>query len=321
MRADVKSDDALGVLSQDFNGMIEGIESRNQEIVKARRELEVRVREVDISNRELSNALQRLKSTQQKLINNEKMASLGALVAGVAHEINTPVGVGVTASSTLLESTRSVSEKYKKGELTNSALLQYIEQATSAANIIMSNLDRAANLIQSFKQVAVDQSNSEVRLINLKEYLDQVLLSLNPQLRATKLKCEFYCPSALGVRSYPGALSQIITNLVMNAIVHAYEKDSEGILRLQVFEGESDDVCIQFSDDGKGISAENISRVWDPFFTTNRSGGGSGLGLHIVYNLVTQQLCGNIEIESDEGMGTTISLFLPRDVGGVTSYE
>jgi signal transduction histidine kinase len=321
LRADVKSDDALGVLSQDFNGMIEGIESRNQEIVKARRELEVRVREVDISNRELSNALQRLKSTQQKLINNEKMASLGALVAGVAHEINTPVGVGVTASSTLLESTRSVSEKYKKGELTNSALLQYIEQATSAANIIMSNLDRAANLIQSFKQVAVDQSNSEVRLINLKEYLDQVLLSLNPQLRATKLKCEFYCPSALGVRSYPGALSQIITNLVMNAIVHAYEKDSEGILRLQVFEGESDDVCIQFSDDGKGISAENISRVWDPFFTTNRSGGGSGLGLHIVYNLVTQQLCGNIEIESDEGMGTTISLFLPRDVGGVTSYE
>ena len=148
-----------------------------------------------------------------------------------------------------------------------------------------------------------------------------MLLSLNPQLRATKLKCEFYCPSALGVRSYPGALSQIITNLVMNAIVHAYEKDSEGILRLQVFEGESDDVCIQFSDDGKGISAENISRVWDPFFTTNRSGGGSGLGLHIVYNLVTQQLCGNIEIESDEGMGTTISLFLPRAVGGVTSYE
>lgn len=321
MRADVVATDTLGILSENFNSMIADIESRNHDIVQARRELEVRVREVDISNRELSTALQRLKSTQQQLINNEKMASLGGLVAGVAHEINTPVGVGVTAASTLLESTRSVSEKYNRGELTNSALLQYIQHATSAADIILGNLERAANLIQSFKLVAVDQSNSDVRYLVLKEYLGQVLVSLHPQLRKTALTCEFDCPADIGIRSYPGALSQILANFVMNAIVHAYEQDDSGKLLLRVYESDIDTVCICFSDDGKGIPPENIGRVWDPFFTTNRSGGGSGLGLHIVYNLVTQQLCGSIEIESQEGQGTMIRLFLPKDVGGVALYE
>ncbi|MEX1666273.1 sensor histidine kinase [Zhongshania arctica] len=321
IRADVISHDAFGALSENFNAMIADVESRNHEIVTARGELEVRVREVDISNRELSNALLRLKSTQQKLISNEKMALLGGLVAGVAHEINTPVGIGVTAASTLLESTNSVSKKYAQGQLTNSALLQYIKHATAAADIILGNLHRAASLIQSFKQVAVDQSASDVRTFDLKEYLSQVLLSLRPQLRKTNLKCEFDCPSDLEIRSYPGALSQIVTNFVMNAIVHAFEKDDEGTLLLQVSECEHDVICIRFSDDGRGISPENLTRVWDPFFTTNRSGGGSGLGLHIVYNLVTQKLFGNIEIESTEGEGTIISLFLGKDVGEVRSYE
>lgn len=321
IRADVISHDAFGALSENFNDMIADVESRNYEIVTARGELEVRVREVDISNRELSNALLRLKSTQQKLISNEKMALLGGLVAGVAHEINTPVGIGVTAASTLLESTNSVSKKYAQGELTNSALLQYIQHATSAADIILGNLDRAASLIQSFKQVAVDQSASDVRSFNLKDYLGQVLLSLRPQLRKTNLTCEFDCPNDLEIRSYPGALSQIVTNFIMNAIVHAYAKDDKGTLLLQFSECEHDVICIRFSDDGGGISPENLARVWDPFFTTNRSGGGSGLGLHIVYNLVTQKLFGNIEIESKEGEGTVISLFLGKDVGEVRSYE
>jgi signal transduction histidine kinase len=321
IRADVVTDDALGVLSENFNIMIADIETRNHEVASARRELEVRVREVDISNRELSSTLQKLRATQQKLINNEKMASLGGLVAGIAHEINTPVGVGVTAASTLLESTRSVSNKYERGELTNSSLLQYIEHATSAANIILGNLERAANLIQSFKQVAVDQSNSEVRQIELKNYLGQVLTSLNPQFRKTNLRYEFECPSGLSIRSYPGALSQIVTNFVMNAIIHGYQKGDSGKISLVVSSCDPEGVCICFSDDGKGISPENIGRVWDPFFTTNRGGGGSGLGLHIVYNLVTQQLCGNIEIESSLGKGTAIRLFLPMDVGKVVSYE
>jgi signal transduction histidine kinase len=321
IRADVISHDVFGVLSANFNDMIADIESQNYEVVTARSELEVRVREVDISNRELNNALLKLKSTQQKLISNEKMALLGGLVAGVAHEINTPVGIGVTAASTLLQSTNSVSKKYAKGELTNSALLEYIQHAISAADIILVNLDRAANLIQSFKLVAVDQSASDVRSFDLKEYLGQVLLSLRPQLRKTNLTCDFDCPSDLEIRSYPGALSEIVSNFIMNAIVHAYEKDDKGTLLLQVSECEHDVIRIRFSDDGRGISPENLARVWDPFFTTNRSGGGSGLGLHIVYNLVTQKLFGNIEIESKEGEGTIISLFLGKDIGEVRSYE
>ena len=321
IRSTVNSKDVLGELSQAFNDMISDIEVRNQDLVRARRELEVRVREVDISNRELSSTLQRLKTTQQQLINNEKMASLGGLVAGVAHEINTPVGVGVTAASTLIESTRSVGAKYERGELTNSALKQYISHATSAAEIILGNLERAASLIQSFKQIAVDQSNSEVRNINLKDYLSQVLVSLNPQLRKTYLRSELICPVDIEISSFPGALSQIVANFVMNSITHAYDEDEAGCLSIEVSENAKGEICIRYSDDGKGILPENISRVWDPFYTTNRTGGGSGLGLHIVYNLVTQQLCGNVEIESRLDHGTTISLFLPKDVGKVISNE
>lgn len=321
IRSKVNSNDALEKLSKTFNDMISDIEVRNQDLVRARSELEVRVREVDISNRELSTTLQRLKATQQQLINNEKMASLGGLVAGVAHEINTPVGVGVTAASTLSESTRSVGAKYDRGELTNSALKQYLSHATSAAEIILGNLERAANLIQSFKQIAVDQSNSEVRTINLNDYLSQVLVSLNPQLRKTKLRSELICPADIEISSYPGALSQIVANFVMNSIMHAYDEDETGCLSIEVNENTEGEICIRYSDDGKGILPENISRVWDPFYTTNRTGGGSGLGLHIVYNLVTQQLCGNVEIESRQDYGTTISLFLPKDVGKVISNE
>lgn len=321
LRSSVNSNDVLGELSQTFNDMISDIEVRNQDLLGARRELEVRVREVDISNRELSSTLQRLKSTQQQLINNEKMASLGGLVAGVAHEINTPVGVGVTAASTLIESTRSVGAKYESGELTNSALKQYISHATSAAEIILGNLERAANLIQSFKQIAVDQSNSEVRNINLNDYLGQVLVSLNPQLRKTNLHSELNCPADIEISSFPGAISQIVANFVMNSITHAYDKDEAGCLSIEVSENAKGEICICYSDDGKGILPENISRVWDPFYTTNRAGGGSGLGLHIVYNLVTQHLCGNIEIDSRQGHGTTICLFLPKDVGKVISNE
>ncbi|CAA0087164.1 Sensor protein ZraS [Zhongshania aliphaticivorans] len=321
VRADIEKNSVVGELPEYCNAMLASVESNNQDLLKAKEELELRVREVDVSNRELTLAMQKLRSTQKQLINNEKMASLGGLVAGVAHEINTPVGVGVTAASTLVESTRTASEKYRRGELTNSELLRYMKHATSASGIILDNLDRAANLIKSFKQVAVDQSTSEIRVLDVKEYIGQVLLSLHPQLSKTKVSCEFSCPDNIEIRSYPGAISQIVTNLVMNALVHAYDDGKAGCLSLKIYESDADWISMVFSDDGCGISPENLARVWDPFFTTNRNGGGSGLGLHIVYNLVTQQLCGSVDIKSRVLEGTTISFLLPKDVGKVAPYE
>ncbi len=321
LRAPKFADDEFGQLCDDFNDMIAGVARREQEVLAARRELELRVCEVDVSNRELSGTLQRLKQTQEQLINTEKMASLGALVAGVAHEINTPVGVGVTAASTLVGTTESAMRRYEEGSLTQSALTLYWEQSLSAGKMILGNLDRAASLIQSFKRVAVDQSNNEIRRFNLGEYLAEVLQSLSPQVGKAGLSYQLECEDELLIRSYPGALSQIVTNLVMNAISHAYPNGENGNLSLKVWASASGEIALKFTDDGVGIPAENLARVFDPFFTTKRGSGGSGLGLHIVYNLATQQLCGRINIDSELGIGSCISLFFPQDVGKVGFYE
>ena len=321
LRADKFAADEFGQLSDDFNELIADIERRDQEVLNARRELELRICEVDVSNRELSGTLQRLKQTQKQLIDNEKMASLGALVAGVAHEINTPIGVGVTAASTLRASTKIAKKEYESGSLTQSALLRYWEQSEAASTMILGNLERAASLIQSFKLVAVDQSSSDIRRFNLKEYLGEVLQSLYPQVRKAGLSSLLECEDDLIIHSYPGALSQIVTNLVMNAISHAYPNGESGQLSLKVWAAESGEICLQFKDDGVGIPAEHLARVCDPFFTTKRGSGGSGLGLHIVYNLVTQQLCGRIKIDSVVGEGSCVSLYFPPDVAKVGLYE
>ncbi|WP_373081256.1 sensor histidine kinase [Zhongshania sp.] len=321
LRANKYAEDEFGQLCDNFNDMIADVDCRDKEVLKARRELELRVCEVDVSNRELSGTLQRLKQTQQQLINTEKMASLGALVAGVAHEINTPIGVGVTAASTLQANTADAKRSYENGVLTQSALQLYWEQSLTASKMILGNLERAAGLIQSFKRVAVDQSNSEVRRFNLGEYLGEVMQSLYPQVKKAGLSYQLDCDQDLMVFSYPGAVSQIVTNLVMNAISHAFPNGESGHLHLKVWASESGEIALQFSDDGRGIPAEHLARVCDPFFTTKRGSGGSGLGLHIVYNLVTQQLCGRINIDSEVGKGSCVSLFFPPDVGKVGLYE
>jgi len=321
IRAEKFANDEFGELYDNFNDMIANVERRDREVLSARRELELRVCEVDVSNRELNGTLQRLKQTQQQLINTEKMASLGALVAGVAHEINTPIGVGVTAASTLKANTDEVQKRYQQGDLTQSVLQLYWEQTAAASQMILGNLERAAGLIQSFKLVAVDQSSSDVRRFNIKAYVNEVLLSVNPQIRKAGLECHLECEDDIFICSYPGALSQIVTNLVMNAIHHAYPEGETGHLSLKIQVLAGGEINLQFSDDGVGIPLENLSRVCDPFFTTRRGRGGSGLGLHIVYNLVTQQLCGKIKIDSEEGKGTSINLYFPPDVAKVGFYE
>jgi predicted ATPase/signal transduction histidine kinase len=265
---------------------------------------------VDERTTELSQTLANLKATQTQLVEAEKMAALGGLVAGVAHEINTPLGIGVTAASLLADKSTALSEAFKNGKMKRSDLEKYLDTATSSTTLILSNLSRAAELIKSFKQVAVDQSCEKRRIFGVKAYLQEILLNLRPKLKRTKLTIEIHGDENLTIDSYPGAFSQIVTNLVMNSLTHAYEPEDEGRIVLE-FQQNSEQFIFQYRDDGKGIPGENLSKIFEPFFTTKRGQGGSGLGLHIIYNLVTQRLKGTIQCKSQVGSGTSFLLEFP----------
>ncbi|MBD2043518.1 ATP-binding sensor histidine kinase [Microcoleus sp. FACHB-672] len=262
---------------------------------------------------ELSDALDNLKAAQSKLVEAEKMASLGGLVAGVAHEINTPVGVGVTVASALAEHTTEFCSIYKSGKMKRSELEEFLDIAIQSSNTLLINLQRAAALIQSFKQVAVDQSSEERRIFQVKNYLDEILLQLKPKLRNTKHSIEVLGDNNISLDSYPGAFSQIVANLLINSLTHAYKGDVEGTILIH-FQQEGDQLILKYSDDGQGIPVENLSKIYEPFFTTKRSQGGSGLGLHLVYNLVTQKLKGEIECQSEVGVGTQFVIKLPMQI-------
>lgn len=256
-------------------------------------------------------ALAELKQAQQSLIQAEKMASLGGLVAGVAHEINTPVGIGLTGASTLAAETERLRKLYGDQAMTEDDFLDYLGTAAETARLLLANMNRAAELIQSFKQVAVDQTSAERRSFDLKAYIEEILNSLTPTVKKRRLAVEVECPEGILMHSYPGILSQVLTNLVMNAVVHAYDDHQSGTLRIAVSDlGE--EVLLAFSDDGKGIPQDHLGRIFDPFFTTRRSSGGSGLGLHIVFNVVTSSLNGQVDVSSTVGQGTTFTLRFPK---------
>lgn len=262
---------------------------------------------------ELSQALENLKKTQNQLVESRKMAALGGLVAGIAHEINTPIGIGITMASTLVEETEQVVDIVKTGKIQASSLKAYLEVADESAKLILSNLNRAVKLIQGFKQVAVDQTNAEKRSFEIKKYLSEILFSLKPKLRRIKHTIEIQGDKDIHLYSYPGEFAQVVTNLVINSLIHAYEEGDEGHLCFNVQQVDNY-VKFEYSDDGIGISPENLDKIFDPFFTTARSVGGSGLGLHVVYNLVTQKLQGTIQCESTIGQGTKFIINLPLEI-------
>jgi signal transduction histidine kinase len=253
-----------------------------------------------------------LRRTQEQLIVAEKMAALGGMVAGVAHEVNTPVGVGVGAISHLQDRTRRLSEQYRAGNLSEKEFERYIEAAGELTELTHNNLRRAAELVKSFKQVAVDQTVAEVRDFEVREYIEGVLQSLKNQLKRTKIQVSLECPENWMIYNYPGALSQIITNFVLNSLTHGFEPQQEGHIHV-VADQQDGDLQLRYSDDGRGIEADIQRRVFDPFFTTNRAGGNTGLGLHIVYKIVTEQLGGKIDLLSNPGKGLEFSIRVPAN--------
>jgi two-component system, NtrC family, sensor kinase len=286
--------------------------NRNKESLLKRVIGELQASQTVLENKSsaLKQAFEELTLMRDKLVEAEKMSALATLVAGVAHEINTPVGTGITLASTLMDETAALSSAVSQGQLKRSTLNDYLEIATESTALLMTNLNRAGELIQSFKQVAVDQAILEHRNFSVKEYLEEVLVSLGPHLKKTLHTLILKGNASLTIDSYPGALAQIATNLITNSLTHAFEAKSLGEICIDVSE-QNGKILIHYSDDGCGIPSENIGKIFDPFFTTARHRGGTGLGLHIVYNLITQKLQGSIEVNSNMNQGTDFKILLP----------
>jgi len=257
-------------------------------------------------------ALRNLRETQASLIEAEKLAALGRLVAGVAHEVNNPVGISLTVASALERKAANFAAEVERGDLRRSSLNDFLATSRDASGQLVANLNRAAELIQSFKQVAADRNYSDQRSFDLADLTEQVVMSLRPGLRKHNLTLNVECQPNLTMNSYPGPYGQVLTNLFLNAVAHAFPDGRAGTIEIQARASGKDNVEIIFSDNGCGMSLDVRRRAFDPFFTTRRDQGGTGLGLHIVYSIVTNRLGGRLDLDSEPGGGTRIQILLPR---------
>lgn len=264
------------------------------------------------SKQRTENAYMELRKTQDSLIEAEKLAALGGLVAGVAHEVNNPVGISLTVASSLARRCELFSDELARGELKRSQLTEFIQRNREAATQLVANLQRAGELIQSFKQVAVDRSHIERRVFDLKELTEQVIASLRPGLSKSRVTLTFTCEPDITMDSYPGPYGQVVTNIVLNAVAHAFPPGQSGTMEVHAALEDADQVAITFSDNGRGMAPDVRRRAFEPFFTTRRSQGGTGLGLHIVHNIITGRLGGRISISSEPERGTTFRVVIPR---------
>ena len=261
-------------------------------------------------NEELQTSLKTLHKTQEQLVQSQKMAALGRLVAGIAHEINTPVGVGITAASFFERKSQEVAELYTTARLPRSQFEAYLHLAADCATTVLTNLQKVAKLIQNFKQVAIDQNSEDQRRIHLKSYLTTIFISLRARYAPFRHQLVFNCPDDLYVTISPDILLQILSNLLENSLLHGFHQHQSGAIKIDIRQQEHT-LLLDYHDNGQGMIEEQREKVFDPFFTTRRAQGAVGLGMHIVYNLITQTLGGTIECQSKPEQGTTFLMTLP----------
>jgi signal transduction histidine kinase len=293
---------------------------RWREALAAKRALRLRAL-VDLRTAELVQArddaeaaLQELRGTQGKLVEAEKMASLGQMVAGVSHELNTPLGNALVVSSTLHEQAQVIARAVEEGRLKRSDLDGFLSVLGKGSQLVVRSIGRAHELVSSFKQVAVDRSGSKRRRFDLGTVVREALEMEAPVLRHARFRVALHVPDGIAMVSYPGAISQIVGNMVNNAAMHAFDEEAEGTLRIEavrIGKAEGTEVVLSFADDGRGMDEAVRRKVFEPFFTTKMGRGGTGLGLNIVYNLVGQLLAGSISVESRPGEGTRFERRLP----------
>ena len=312
----------LDILGGAFNNMLQRTQEHMErqteaesEQVKLNFSLEEKVQQRTMAlkeaNNELIQTLEKLHQFQRQMVQNEKMASLGDMVAGVAHEVNTPIGLGVTASTMMLDRLSDMRKAFEEKTLKASSLSKFINESEENLNIIYRNLNRAAELISSFKQVAVDQSSENNRVFSFAKLMDEILMSMRPKLKKVNHLINVNCADNLVVESKAGPINQIMINLIMNSIIHGFEDVNKGQIDITIESVDDTKVSIEFKDNGKGIPEHLRKRIFDPFVTTKRGQGGSGLGMHLVYNLVTQALNGSISIISEEGKGVQFRILFP----------
>jgi C4-dicarboxylate-specific signal transduction histidine kinase len=286
------------------------LETLNKQLKKDIADRKRAEKELKKTNNDLSESLKKLKFAQDKLVQSEKLASLGGLVSGLAHEINTPIGIGITASTFIMQQIKKLETIYNNGELNEPVLKKIVNKAYEGASMINSNLSRAGDLISHFKQVSVDQASETHRKIVVDEYINGVIASLSLEFKQSPHDIEVKCPPGLVFDSRPGALAQIITNFVMNAMIHAFEGIEKGKIVIDI-RADDTTMSLMCRDNGNGIDEKSLKQIFDPFYTTKREQGGSGLGLYVVYNLVTQGLNGTIDCQSEPGKGTTFTVNVP----------
>lgn len=261
-------------------------------------------------NSELATSMDTLQLAKDQLVESERMASLGGLVAGIAHDVNTPLGVSVTATSFLQERVVNLQSAFEEKKLTSNTMSSFLTDAQQTITLLTNNLNRASDLISSFKQVAVDQASEAEREINVRQYLGEVVHSLAPNLKKTQHTIEIHCPDDLMILCAPGVLAQIFTNMIMNSLIHGFENKIKGTIKIDISRSKNK-LIINYQDDGKGLPEDILERHFDAFFTTRRGKGGSGLGTHIMYNLVTQTLKGDIEAFSKVHQGLRYKISIP----------
>jgi signal transduction histidine kinase len=263
--------------------------------------------------------LERLKheeliQTRQELVQSEKMASLGRLVAGFAHELNTPLGVAVGCASALQREAHKIRHLMAQEEVDVDDLLEAVISIEKGFTLTLSNLERAANLVTSFKRTAVDQTSNDIRTFRVLEVIEDTINTLQSRFKKTDIKIQVACPQELKVKSFPGALEQLLTNLLMNSLIHGFEEGQRaGQIQILV-QLQENHLHLEYSDNGKGIASENLAKIFEPFFTTHRAHGGSGLGMYICYNLVMTQLQGTITCDSVLGNGVKFTIIFPVSV-------
>src|SRR3954468_20115184 len=284
---------------------------RENAIAKRQTEDELRA-----SKEKAESALLELNTAQQNLIDAERLGAVGGLAAGVAHEVNNPIGISLTVASSFARRAEIFESELRTEPLRRSKLDEFVKTSRDAAGQLVANLHRAGELIQSFKQVAVDRSHAERRQFSLSEATDQIVASLRPVLKKAAITLSVDVPEGLMIDGYPGSYGQILTNLFLNAANHAFADGRSGAISISARARGNDDVEMIFADNGAGMTPDVQRQAFDPFFTTRRNEGGTGLGLHIVYNLVTQQLGGRMMLESRLGQGTTFRIIMPKVAKG-----
>jgi PAS domain S-box-containing protein len=287
------------------------LSNTNLALTTANEELYALNEEIHAMNEELISTNERMREMQSFLVESEKMAALGNMVAGIAHEINTPVGVGVTAASSLMDTAQELLKLKRDNQLTDHLFESYLEDIETTSDIILRNLNRASRLIHSFKQLSVDQSSEPKRKFKVKEYLDEIFISLSPSLKKMNVSIAIQCDEKLEINGYPGAFAQIITNLVMNSIYHGFKPEMSGKITLD-FAQKNNAITLVYSDDGLGMNDEVLKKLFNPFYTTKRGTGGSGLGLFVIYGVITKQFNGTIRCESEPNKGATFFITLSQ---------